>query len=154
MERLFKCRSCGFLHNGIVSSCDCANENWPQGGSEFCYDEFVAFRAPKKANIVPVAKLKITPGYWQSAGTTISCSLGGKSGHLAEVNHFGQDYEEANVDADVRLMAGSKLLLETMYAVREHYSLLRNRDPKNDRVRDMLEIINASILNATMDNNE
>jgi len=150
MERVFKCRGCGHLYNSIVSSCDCNNENYPKGGSKFCYDEYVCLPVTKNSKVVPVDALDIMPGHWQNSGEMITTEIRGAMGFFAQVNQVGENLSDEEVETfqnTVRVMAGSKLMLETLYAVRAHLKAQLNR-VKSSQTRDMVEIIDTAIANA------
>lgn len=151
MERVFKCRSCGFMHNSKISSCDCNNENLNVNSEKFYYDEYVCVPVPKKVNTVPTEPLDIMPGHWQSSGEMITTEIRGAMGFFAEVHQVGENLSDAEVitfQNSIRVMAGSKLMLETLYAVRGYLKTQLSRVPNKTQVRDMLEIIDTAISNA------
>jgi predicted nucleic acid-binding Zn-ribbon protein len=145
MERLFQCKNCEHIYHGMVSSCDCNNQ-------KFDYVEMAAFKLPKQRKIVPIERLDISPGHWQRKGNSIFAVDGGKRFIVGKSSSECDDVsKEAAADiANARLMAGSKLMLETLYMAREHFRHNVSRI-KNDRDKDMLELVTNAIQYATIE---
>ena len=149
MERLYQCKNCEHIYHGMVSSCDCNNE-------KFKYTEMVAFNVPKLRKLVPIESLDISPGHWQHKGNSIYTVEGGKRFLVGKSSSECDDHSKEK-DADIanaRLMAGSKLMLETLYVVREHFRHQLSVKGNNTALKDLHEIIKNAIQNATTDPEE